>query len=57
MNMKGKATLLVFLSVLVLTLMACQITGLIPFQLTASPTAAPQTTLAPLPGGQTDLVS
>jgi len=55
--MKRKATLLVFLSVLVLTLMACQVAGLTPLQLTASPTAAPQTTLAPLPGGQTDLVS
>jgi len=40
-----------------LTLMACQVTGLTPLQLTASATAAPQTTLAPLPGGQTDLVS
>ena len=55
--MKRKATLLVFLSVLVLALMACQVTGLTPLQLTASPTAAPQTTLAPSPGGQTDLGS
>jgi len=57
MNMKRKATLFVFLSVLVLMLMACQMTGLIPLQLTASPTAAPQITLAPLPGGQTDQVN
>ena len=55
--MKRKATLLVFLSVLLLTLIACQVAGLTPLQLTASPTAAPQTTLASLPGGQTDLVS
>jgi 2-alkenal reductase len=55
--MNRKAYLLVFLPVLVLTLMACQVTGLTPLQLTASPTAVPQTTLAPLPGGQTDLVS
>ena len=55
--MKSKTTLLVFLSVLVLALMACQLTGLTPLQLTPSPTAASQTILAPLPGGQTDLVS
>ena len=55
--MKKKTTLLVFLSVLVLTLMACQVAGLTPFQLTASPTTAIQTTLTPLAGGQTDLVS
>jgi len=55
--MDRKAYLLVFLSVLVFSLMACQLTGLTPLQLTASPTVAPQTTLAPLPGGQTDLVS
>jgi 2-alkenal reductase len=55
--MDRKAYLLVFLSVLVFSLMACQLTGLTPLQLTASPTVAPQTTLAPLPSGQTDLVS
>jgi 2-alkenal reductase len=55
--MDRKAYLLVFLSVLVFSLMACQLTGLTPLQLTASPTVAPQATLAPLPGGQTDLVS
>ena len=55
--MQRKTALLVFLPMLVLTLMACQVTGLTPLQLTASPTAVPQTTLAPLPGGQTDLVS
>jgi len=55
--MKRKITLLVFLSVLVLTLIACQFTGLTPLQTTATPTVAPQATLAPLPGGQTDLVS
>jgi 2-alkenal reductase len=55
--MDRKAYLLVLLSVLVFSLMACQLTGLTPFQLTASPTVAPQATLAPLPGGQTDLVS
>jgi 2-alkenal reductase len=55
--MDRKAYLLVFLSVLVFLLMACQLTGLTPLQLTASPTVAPQTILAPMPGGQTDLVS
>ncbi|MFH1907370.1 MAG: trypsin-like peptidase domain-containing protein [Chloroflexota bacterium] len=54
--MNRKAYLLVFLSVLVLSMVACQLTGLVPLQPTASP-AAPQATLATLPGGQTDLVS
>ncbi|MBU4224749.1 MAG: trypsin-like peptidase domain-containing protein [Chloroflexi bacterium] len=54
--MNRKAYLLVFLSVLVLSMIACQLTGLVPLQPTASP-AAPQATLATLPGGQTDLVS
>jgi len=55
--MKKKVYLLVFLSVLVLSLVACQLTGITPLQLTPSPTVAPQTTLAPLPGSQTDLIS
>ncbi|MDI6769525.1 MAG: trypsin-like peptidase domain-containing protein [Anaerolineales bacterium] len=54
--MNKRVTLLVFLSALVLSLVACQLTGLVPLQPTASP-AAPQATLATLPGGQTDLVS
>lgn len=54
--MNKKVTLLVFLLALVLSMMACQVTGLVPLQPTASP-AAPQATLAPLPGGQTDLIS
>jgi 2-alkenal reductase len=54
--MNKKVALLVFLSVLVLSMVACQVTGLVPLQPTASPTT-PQATLAPLPGGQTDLVS
>ena len=54
--MNKKVALLVFLSVLVLSMVACQVTGLVPLQPTASLTT-PQATLAPLPGGQTDLVS
>ncbi len=54
--MRKKVTLLVFLSALVISIMACQLTGLVPLPPTAAPTA-PQATLATLPGGQTDLVS
>lgn len=51
--MKNRLSLILFLSILAMATMACQLTGLLPTQ--TSPPLQP--TLPPLPGGQVDMVN